>query len=407
MNRLLYLFKNQILMKKLVVFLFLITITLGCGVKQTKELLSSGDYDGAMQNAIQSLKSNKEAKGKQDYVKILEEAHAKAKERDLRAIATLEKENSPNNYEDIYKMYVMLNYRQENIRPLLPLKIQNTNKEAVFEFEDYSDRILSSKKNLTKFLYDNSKALMLVNNKLTYRRAYDELLYLENLDPNYKDVKKLIDESKAKGIEYVSVYSKNETKMTIPKQLENDLLDFSTLGLNSNWTVYHSNKQKEITYDYGVVINFREINISPEQIKERQFEKEKQIKDGVKNLVNANGQIVRDSLGNAIKVDNMKTIKISIYEFSQIKSTQVVAKVDYIDFTNNQLLQSFPLASEFVFNNTYATYKGDKRATEESYYPTFNQRAVPFPSNEQMVYDTGNDLKAKLKDIISRNRIRR
>jgi hypothetical protein len=32
---------------------------------------------------------------------------------------------------------------------------------------------------------------------------------------------------------------------------------------------------------------------------------------------------------------------------------------------------------------------------------------VPFPSNEQMVYDSGEDLKAKLKDIIVRNKFRR
>jgi hypothetical protein len=31
---------------------------------------------------------------------------------------------------------------------------------------------------------------------------------------------------------------------------------------------------------------------------------------------------------------------------------------------------------------------------------------VPFPSNEQMVYDTGEDLKLKLKDIIKSYTIR-
>jgi hypothetical protein len=31
---------------------------------------------------------------------------------------------------------------------------------------------------------------------------------------------------------------------------------------------------------------------------------------------------------------------------------------------------------------------------------------VPFPSNEQMVYDTGSDLKNKLKGIIQRNNFR-
>lgn len=394
-------------MKKITFISLFILAIFACGVRQTREYLTSGDYDAAIENAVDGLRGNKNAKGKQDYVYLLEEAFAKAKDRDLRNINTWFKDANPQNLEKIYNTYLLLNNRQESIRPLLPLKFIKENKEAQFPFEDYSDQIVSSKTALSKFLYDNSKALLVTKDKMTMRRAYDDLMYLESINPNFKDTNKLIEEARLKGTDFVSVYSKNETNMVIPVRLENDLLDFSTYGLNDKWTVYHSNRQKGITYDYGVIINFRSINISPEQIKERQFDKEKQIKDGVKNLLDSNGNVVKDSLGNAIKIDNMKTIRISIYEFSQIKSCQVTAKVDYIDFTNNQLLQSYPLASEFIFNNTYATFKGDKRACEEEYYPTFNLRAVPFPSNEQMVFDTGNNLKANLRAIISKNRIRR
>ena len=83
------------------------------------------------------------------------------------------------------------------------------------------------------------------------------------------------------------------------------------------------------------------------------------------------------------------------------------ADADYINFKTNQLIETFPLASEFVFSNVYSKYKGDKRAADETDFPYFERRVVPFPSNEQMVFDTGNDLKAKLKDIISRNKFRR
>jgi hypothetical protein len=78
--------------------------------------------------------------------------------------------------------------------------------------------------------------------------------------------------------------------------------------------------------------------------------------------------------------------------------------VDYIDFKNKQLLQSFPLTTESVFQNNYATYKGDKRASEESYYNYFDRKLLPFPGNEQMVYNTGEDLKAKLKGILIKNK---
>ncbi|QBZ98722.1 hypothetical protein [Flavobacterium sangjuense] len=394
-------------MKKITSLLALFLIITSCGVKQTRELLTSGDYDAAIRNAVDGLRGNKNAKGRQDYVYMLEEAFAKAKERDLRNINGWFKDANPQNLEKIYETYIQLNFRQEQIRPLLPLKLLKEGRDAQFPFDDYTDQIVSSKNALSKYLYDNSKALLVTKDKMTIRRAYDDLVYLESINPGFKDVAKLTDEAKFKGTDFVSVYTKNETNMVIPVRLENDLLDFSTYGLNDKWTVYHSNRQKGIDYDYGLIVNFRQINISPEQVKEKQFDKEKLIKDGVKNLLDANGHVVKDSLGNPIKVDNMKTIRISIYEFSQTKACQVTAKVDYINFKNNQLIETFPLASEFVFTNIYSRYKGDKRACEETYYPNFDRKAVPFPSNEQMVFDTGNDLKAKLKDIISRNKFRR
>ncbi|MET0945494.1 MAG: hypothetical protein ABWY22_08795, partial [Flavobacterium sp.] len=259
----------------------------------------------------------------------------------------------------------------------------------------------------SKYLYDNSKALLLTKDKMSFRRAYDDLAYLESINPGYKDVAKLMNEAQLKGTDYVNVYTKNETNMVIPMRLQNDLLDFSTFGLNDKWTVYHSNKQKGISYDYGLIVNFRQINISPEQVKEKEFIKEKQIKDGVKTLLDANGNVVKDSLGHPIKVDNFKTIRVNIYEFRQFKACQITAKVDYIDFRTNQLIDTFPITSEFTFENIYANYDGDKRASDDTYLTNFDKRAVPFPSNEQMIYDTGEDLKAKLKDIITKNRFRR
>lgn len=394
-------------MKKITLLLAFLLVISSCAKRETRNMLTSGDYDGAIVNAVNGLQGNKNAKGKQDYVYMLEEAFAKAADRDLRNIETWFKDANPRNLEQIYGTYVNLNKRQEMIRPLLPLKLLKEGRNAKFPFSDYSDQIVSSKNALAKYLYDNSKALLATKDKMSFRRAYDDLVYLNELSPNFKDVAQLTETAKLKGTDYVNVYTKNETNMVIPVRLQNDLLDFSTYGLNDKWTVYHSNKVKGIDYDYGMIVNFRQINISPEQVKEKEFQKEKQIKVGLKNLLDANGNIVKDSLGNPIKVDNLKTVRISIYEFSQFKACQVTAKVDYIDFKSNQLIDTFPLASEFTFNHIYSRYKGDKRACEQDYYPNFDRRAVPFPSNEQMVYDTGEDLKGKLKTIISRNKFRK
>jgi hypothetical protein len=403
----LYFYKNLLFMKKITSLLLLAVFIYSCGVKQTQSMLSDGDYDGAINRAAEGLKTNKNAKGKQDYVYLMEEAFAKAKERDLRNVEMLAKDANPSNLEKIYNTYLQLNSRQEKIRPLLPLKLMKQGRDAYFPFDNYSDQIVNSKNALSKYLYDNSKLLLKTNDKMNYRRAYDDFAYLESINPGYKDVKKLMDEAQFKGTDFVNVFTKNETNMIIPARLQNDLLDFSTFGLNDKWTVYHSNRQKGINYDYGMIVNFRQINISPEQVNQKEFIKEKQVKDGVKTLLDSNGRVVKDSLGNPIKVDNFKTIRVNIYEFRQYKACQVTAKVDYVDFKTNQLIDTFPLSSEFVFENIYSNYNGDRNACDASYLPYFDKRAVAFPSNEQMVYDAGQDLKGKLKGIITGNRIRR
>ncbi|SMO48297.1 hypothetical protein SAMN06265349_1011217 [Flavobacterium resistens] len=319
----------------------------------------------------------------------------------------LNKENNPANTERIYNTYVQLNNRQEKIRPILPLKLLKQGRNALFPFDNYSNEIVNSKNALSKYLYENASALLKSNNKMDFRKAYDDFAYLESLNPNYKNAKKLMDDAQFKGTDFVDVYAKNETNMVIPKMLQDDLLDFKTYGLNDKWTVYHSARQKNINYDYSLIINFRDIYISPEQIKEKEFTKERQVKDGVKTLLDSRGKPVKDSLGKEVKVDNFKILRATVYEFRQFKSCQVTAKVDYVDLKSNQLVQTFPISSEFVFENIYSTYKGDKNACDDNYLGNFNKRAVLFPNNEQMVYDTGEDLKAKLKDIIVKNKFRR
>ena len=392
-------------MNKTTLYLFLLILVASCGIKNTQKYISEGDYDAAIENAIEKLRKNKTNKKSQEYILLLEEAFNKAKERDNRDIRLLVKDANPQKLEQIFNIYKNLNARQEKIRPLIPLKVNN--KEVTFAFEDYSDQIISSKNALAKYLYDNSKALLYTNNKQNARRAHEDLMYLSQLTSQYKDVNSLIDEALFKGTDFVHVYTKNDTKMIIPQNLNNALLDFNTYGLDNKWTEYHSAKQKNISYEYAISIAFKQINISPEQVKEREFQVEKEIIDGKIKKLDSRGRVMKDSLGREILVDNVKVVKALINEVQQFKTVEVVAKVDYINLINNQIMESFPINSQFVFENIYAKYKGDKRAIDAAYLPNFRNGPLPFPNNQQMVFDTAEDLKAKLKNIIIKNKIRK
>ncbi|MDT8348027.1 MAG: hypothetical protein RQ756_09510, partial [Flavobacteriaceae bacterium] len=96
----------------------------------------------------------------------------------------------------------------------------------------------------------------------------------------------------------------------------------------------------------------------------------------------------------------------SVYQFTQSKSAQVLGQVRIVDNHSQQLLDTYPLESTFVFEHAYGRYTGDKRALDDNLLGITRRRAVPFPTNEQMIYDTGEDLKAKLKTILNRLKLR-
>lgn len=389
--------KNQILLLLLTCFI------IGCsGVKKTQEAINYGNYDSAINSALKHLRSDKFKKNNEPYVLMLEEAYAKANKRDLERINFLQKEGNPSNLEHIYKLYKTLNNRQELIKPLLPLPILSKGENAKFLFTNYSDEILSSKQNLSIFLYQDAKnGLENSRNKSDFRTIYEDLVYLNSINPNYEDTNALIEEAHFKGTNFVFVFMQNKTDKVIPIRLEQDLLNFETYGLNTLWTVYHNNKQPNVNYSYEIALNLRTINISPEQIREKEVVQEKQVKDGWKYLEDKEGNAVKDSLGKSIKVDKFKTIRSKVYQNTQFKSVQIIGQIKYFDLQKNQFIKTFPLESGYVFEHRYATYKGDRNAISKDYSDLLTYKFLPFPSNEQMIYDSGEDLKLKIKNIIS------
>ncbi|TMM56932.1 hypothetical protein FEE95_10575 [Maribacter algarum] len=393
-------------MKKMILLVPILVLLIACGgVKKTQKALNAGDYSNAINNALQNLAENKTKKSHQPYIVLLEDAFKKNTERELKYIAFLEKDGNEASYEDIYKSYVSLRDIQERIRPLLPLRITEENRDAEFSFSNYENDIIDYKEDLSEYLFDNAEDLLTnAVTKRDYRKAYNDFVYLEEINPGFEDTRQKIEEAHEKGIDYVEVQVLNNSNQIIPVRLSEELLNFNTFGLDDLWTKYHSNPVSNIKYDYGMQVSFNQIDISPEQLSEKEIIREKQIKDGYKYATDSNGNVVKDSLGNKIKIDKFKTVRCRFNQFTQFKSARVAGNVIYLDFKTKQQLNSYPLASEFIFEHIYANIDGDKRALDNDLRPYLDQVAIPFPTNEQMVYDAGEDLKARIKSIVGRHR---
>lgn len=375
------------------------------GVKKTQEALNTGNFGQAIDKSIRELAGNKTKRGNQPYVVLLEDAYGKFVESELREINFLEKEGNPANLERIYRKYTGLKEVQNRIRPLLPLPVYEENREARFAFREYDREILSVKQDLSAYLYDNASNLLeQATQKGEFRKAYEDFRYLNEINPGYADTREQMDRAYRNGLDYVRVQMINDTRQIIPERLEADLLNFNTYGLNDLWTEYHTNPLDEVDYDYEMQLAFREILISPEQVSEKQLIKERQVADGTEFLRDRDGNIVRDSLGNRIEVDRLRTVRCNFYQFTQQKMVEVMGTVNFVDLRSRQPLNQYPLSSQYVFQHVYANFDGDRRALDNDLVALLDLAAVPFPSNEEMVFLAGEDLKNRLKNIMTRQR---
>jgi hypothetical protein len=387
-------------MKRFLLLSVLVSVLVSCSAKkQMESAISHGNYDYAISEALRKLENNKDKKRKQDYIVMLENAYYKVLDRDLKDVAHLKKDGNPEQFKTIYNIYLDLEARQNAIKRILPLQING--KTLNLNFNDYSSELVDYRYKTSEYLIDEGITLLDSEDKYNARKAYDIFRYIERINPNFEETRSLMTEAHQKGIDYVNVSVVNETHQIIPQRLEAELVDFNTYGLDQFWTVYHSNSDETIDYDFALQLQLKRINISPERINERQQLRERQIVDGWEYLLDDNGNVEKDSLGNDIKVDRIINVRARFVEVIQTKSAQVIADIVYTDLKQNQIIDNFTVDSGFVFENIFGRFRGDKRALNRTDRNLLRQRELRFPSNTQMVYDSGEDLKLKLKGIIS------
>lgn len=269
--------------------LLLLVLTSCVGRKQIEKQLNTGNYDLAITNALKKLETNKDKKRKQDYVILLEEAYYKVVEDDNNTINHLTKDGNPELFETIYTTYLNLEQRQNAIKRVLPLKIGR--KTLKLNFSDYSDQIVNYRAKVSGYKYTQALQLIQTNDKFYNREAYTLLNEIEKINPNYKDIRLLMNDAHFNGTDFVLVTIENQTRQIIPERLESDLLNFDTYGLDQFWTAYHASADTNIDYDYTMKLQLQRINISPEHVTERELLRQRDIVDGWEYVLDSNGNV--------------------------------------------------------------------------------------------------------------------
>jgi len=386
-------------MKRILPFFLLTALVLsGCG--SSKRQMQTGNYPAAIDKAVRELRRNPNNK---EEAEILQRAYVIANEQDNDRIRMLKMENRASSYDEVYLTYKRLHDRQTLVRTVTPLTIGN--RTVDFPYVDYMAEMLDAKRRAADFYYANGIELMKNKTKESYRQAYYQFIRVKEYVDDYPDIDQYINEAKYLGISRALVSVENKSVINFPQEFVNDLLALDLPRLNSEWVEYHTEHLDDNTsYDYLVNVNIKNVAVSPDQTIQRDSLVKKEVEDGFTYLLDKNGNVMKDSLGNDIKIVRYKSLQCALIESIQTKACVIEGDVEVIQLNPNRIVKRDPIGAESGFRHVSARAIGDVQALSPEQLESTKVQAVQFPSDIEMVLRCSESLKMAIRGIMQTNR---
>ncbi len=386
-------------MKRIIPFIFVLTLILS-GCVSSKRELQKGNYDAAISKSVKQLRKHP---GKAKHITTLEKAYTTANEKDNERIRFLKMEGKPDSWDKIYLINKTLNDRQSLVKTVTPL---NMNGRLVdFPYIDYMPEMINAKRKAADFYYAHGIVLMKSGNKDSYRQAFSEFVKAKEYVGNYEDIDKKILEAKDLGMSRVFVSIENNSMVKFPPEFEQDLLALDLPSLNSEWVEYHTqNLNNTIQYDYFVNVNVKYVVVSPDNTIQRDSVIKKEVEDGFSYALDRKGNVMKDTLGNDIKIKKYKTLQCALVETVQTKACRIDGDVEVIQANPDKLLKKDPIFAESTFKNVSSRALGDIQALNAQQLEKTKTLALPFPSDIEMVVRCSESLKRAIRGAIQNNK---
>ena len=391
--------KHKITTMKKISWLFIVVLLLS-GCASSKKLMQRGQYDAAIDKSVKKLRKKPT---KEKEIINFERAFQIANEQDHERIRFLKREANPRNMEEIMRLYTRMKHRQTNVRTVTPLYLPD--RVVQFPYIDYDEEIITARSGAAEYYYNQAVELMRRNDKMAYREAWMSLARVKDLAGEYRNVNNLMDEARYKGISRALVSVRNHSHLNLPPEYEQQLLTVDPRGLDNNWVeFYYSDLDQNIHFDYFVVVNLRGIMISPDQTSQKDRQVRKRVEDGFEYALDANGNVLKDTLGNDIKIPKFKTLVCTVIETHQLKTVAIEGDIEIFSERPSRLLKREPVGAATKFEHLSARAVGDLDALDEETLKAVKVGPMPYPTDPEMVFRTSDVFRAAIADALRKNR---
>jgi len=378
-------------MKKIAVILIVASIMMGCS---STHYLNKGMYDKAVEKSVKKLKK-KPSSAKE--INVLKDAYAIANQKDNDQIEYLRKTGQPDIWDEIFNFYRSLKYREDKVK-VLPGNILSA---INYKYINYDEEIIAAKLKAATFFYAHAMDLLKKKDKNSARQAYDDLLRVKGYYNDFKDVDNQIQIALFLGTTNVLFKIQNQTGIPFHPNFEEELLKISLTDMNSKWINFDAKQNTGLDYDYNIYLNIKLISVSPEQVNTNNWFETKEVADGWQYVYDSMGNVMKDSLGNDLKVAKTKTISCKVSETVLNKESIISGYIDFYNNVTKQLIKTEPITVQTPFVNVFTQANVDFDALKpETLQKVKNSQPIPFPNDIDMIFQANAMMKDIAKSII-------
>ncbi|MGF1923273.1 MAG: hypothetical protein ACQUHE_03775 [Bacteroidia bacterium] len=362
-------------------FIYLSILIVGCTTG--KNALQKGDYDASVTKAVNRLQNapqNKEAK------QVLASAYELSLNQHLRNIEEAKRSSDVLRWESILQDYQELNQLSYEIYSS-PAALT-----VIADPKRFTAEISESKFKAAEVRYALGMKLLTEGDKLSARKAYHHLERAQYLAPGYKDVRQKMDDAYWAAVLKVVVQ---------PVRVNSSYYELSNQYFQqkvSEWMrAYQQNKfvlfyNEEQAYKQKIV---------PDQLMRLQFDDfvvgEIYVKERVEKLKRDSVKIGESRTTGPV----YGTVKATLSIFDKKIASSGLLDMTVIDYQSNKVIRQRKLAGSYVWEDQWASYKGDDRALNKQQLAISKKKEIRPPAPADMFVELTKPIYSQLVDEIS------
>jgi len=363
-------------------FIYLSLIILG-GCTTGKNALQKGDYDASVAKAVSRLQNSPK---NSEAMQVLKTAYDLALQDHLRRINEAKMSNDLFRWESVMYDYQKINQLADEINscPACLVVVPTPSK--------YINEVAESKYNAAVARYNSGIGYLNERNRLAAKKAYYEFEKVQNLQPNYKDVKAKMDDAYWAAVTRVVVQpiilNRGPYKLSadyFQQQIDEFIGNYS----RNKFVIFYGEEQattQKIIPDQVLSLNFDDFVVGQTYVKERV---EKLKRDSV---VIGETRERKPIYG---------TVSATLSVFEKNISSSGLLDMTIMDWQSKKIVRQQKFPGTFVWRDSWGSYKGDDRALNKNQLAITRKREVLPPPPSTMFLEFTKPIYSQLIDNLS------